>query len=177
MRSMNGKARRLLRSNITAPSRSCTLAGWTTTFSRRPSVSTRMWRLRPVTFLPASKPCGSSVEPPFEQPWRSGGRRSRRSDWRRGRPARARPGLKLGDRVSLSIGGRPTNWRLVGVAREIGGGGAYAPKASYDALAGTIGGGRLSGWHWPAAAMRAGRSPSSRRRSAMQVCPSNGRRR
>src|SRR6267143_3638227 len=43
------------------------LAGWTTTFSRRPSVSTRMWRLRPVTFLPASNPCGSSAEPPFER--------------------------------------------------------------------------------------------------------------
>ena len=55
-----------------APSRSCTSAEWTTTFSRRPSVSTRICRLRPVTFLPASKPCGSSVEPPFERPWRSG---------------------------------------------------------------------------------------------------------
>src|SRR5882757_8757598 len=33
---------------------------------------TRMWRLRPVTFLPASNPCGSSAEPPFERPWRSG---------------------------------------------------------------------------------------------------------
>src|SRR6266446_6806657 len=42
-------------------------AGWTTTFSRRPSVSTRMWRLRPVTFLPASNPCGSSAEPPFQR--------------------------------------------------------------------------------------------------------------
>ena len=27
-------------------------------------------RLRPVTFLAASKPCGSSVEPPFEPLWR-----------------------------------------------------------------------------------------------------------
>src|SRR5580692_5154984 len=26
----------------------------------------RMWRLRPVIFFPASKPCGSSAEPPFE---------------------------------------------------------------------------------------------------------------
>src|SRR5438309_2310710 len=34
--------------------RSWMLAGWTTTFSSRPSVSTRMWRLRPVTFFPAS---------------------------------------------------------------------------------------------------------------------------
>ena len=37
-----------------------------------PSVSTRIWRLRPVTFLPASWPCGSSAEPLFEPPWRSG---------------------------------------------------------------------------------------------------------
>jgi len=34
-----------------APSRSCRSAGWTTTFSRRPRVSTRMRLLRPVTFL------------------------------------------------------------------------------------------------------------------------------
>src|SRR5437773_590692 len=46
--------------------------GGTTTFSRRPSVSTRIWRLRPVIFLPASNPCGSSAEPRFERPWRSG---------------------------------------------------------------------------------------------------------
>ena len=56
---------------------------------------------------------------------------------------RQRPGLQLGDRVALSIGGKPANWTLVGVVREIGGGGAYVPKASYDALAGTRGGGRL----------------------------------
>jgi len=42
----------------------------TTTFSSKPSVSTRIWRSRPVTFLAASKPCGSSVEPPFEPLWR-----------------------------------------------------------------------------------------------------------
>jgi hypothetical protein len=48
------------------------ISGVDATFSRRPSVSTRIWRLRPVIFLPASKPCRSSVEPPFEPPWRSG---------------------------------------------------------------------------------------------------------
>ena len=42
------------------------------TLNNRPSVSTRMWRLRPVTFLPASKPCGSSEAPLFALPWRSG---------------------------------------------------------------------------------------------------------
>jgi len=50
--------------------RSCIAAEWTTTFNSRPSVSTRICRLRPVTFLAASKPCGSSVEPPFEPLWR-----------------------------------------------------------------------------------------------------------
>ncbi len=50
---------------------------------------------------------------------------------------------KPGDRISLSIGGRPTPRTVVGVMREIGGGGAYVPKASYDALAGTSGGGQL----------------------------------
>src|SRR4029077_16421111 len=53
-----------------APSRSCTAPEWTTTFNSRPSVSTKICRLRPVTFLAASKPCGSSVEPPFEPLWR-----------------------------------------------------------------------------------------------------------
>ena len=56
---------------------------------------------------------------------------------------RQHPELQLGDQVSLSVGERPTLWTLVGVAREIGGGGAYVPKASHDALAGTAGGGRL----------------------------------
>lgn len=41
-----------------APSRSWTLAGWTTTVSSSPSVSTRMCRLRPLTFLPPSYPWG-----------------------------------------------------------------------------------------------------------------------
>src|SRR5215510_5550738 len=39
------------------------LAACTATLSKRPSVSTRIWRLRPVIFLPASKPCGSSKAP------------------------------------------------------------------------------------------------------------------
>ena len=69
--SMKGKKRRVRRSRTSsAPSRSCTAAEWTTTFISKPSVSTRIWRLRPVTFLAASKPCGSSVEPPFEPLWR-----------------------------------------------------------------------------------------------------------
>src|SRR3954453_9028507 len=35
----------------------------TLTLSRRPSVSTRMWRLRPVTFLPASYPADRARSP------------------------------------------------------------------------------------------------------------------
>src|SRR3954467_15271084 len=34
------------------------LAGWITTTNSRPRVSTRMWRLRPLTILPASYPLG-----------------------------------------------------------------------------------------------------------------------
>ena len=68
---MKGKKRRVRRLRTSrAPSRSCMAAEWTTTFNSRPSVSTRICRLRPVTFLAASKPCGSSVEPPFEPLWR-----------------------------------------------------------------------------------------------------------
>ncbi len=66
-----GEKRRVRRLRTSrAPSRSCIAAEWTTTFNSRPSVSTRICRLRPVTFLAASKPCGSSVEPPFEPLWR-----------------------------------------------------------------------------------------------------------
>src|SRR6266571_1296673 len=32
--------------------------------SSKPSVSTRIWRFLPLTFLPASSPCGS-MQPPF----------------------------------------------------------------------------------------------------------------
>lgn len=45
-------------------------------------------------------------------------------------------GLKLGDKVTLSVAGQPRTWTLVGVVQEIGGGGAYVNKASYDRLAG-----------------------------------------
>ena len=65
---MKGKKRRVRRLRTSrAPSRSCIAAEWTTTFNSRPSVSTRICRLRPVTFLAASKPCGSSVEPLVRQ--------------------------------------------------------------------------------------------------------------
>ena len=45
-------------------------------------------------------------------------------------------GAKLGDAITLSVAGRPTTWTLVGIVREIGGGGAYVSKAAYDRLAG-----------------------------------------
>lgn len=39
---------------VRAPSRSCTLAAVALTVGRSPKVSTTRWRLRPLTFLPAS---------------------------------------------------------------------------------------------------------------------------
>ena len=45
------------------PSRSWMSAPWTCTERRRPSVSVRMWRLRPLIFLPASSP----FEPLFDR--------------------------------------------------------------------------------------------------------------
>jgi putative ABC transport system permease protein len=44
--------------------------------------------------------------------------------------------LKLGDRLTLSVGDEPTTWTLVGIVREIGGGGAYVSKARFDSVAG-----------------------------------------
>src|SRR4051795_8887728 len=48
-----------------APSRSWTSAGWIAALSSRPSVSTRMCRFLPLTFLPASYPDGSMCAPLF----------------------------------------------------------------------------------------------------------------
>ncbi len=42
------------------------------------------------------------------------------------------PGLRIGDKVCLSIDGHATNWRLVGIVEEIGGPGvAYVADASF----------------------------------------------
>src|SRR3712207_2475146 len=61
-----GNSARVRRSSTSAaPSRSCTLAACTTMFSSSPSVSTRTWYLTPLTFLPASKPTGSTDGPPL----------------------------------------------------------------------------------------------------------------
>lgn len=49
---------------------------------------------------------------------------------------RQNAGLRIGDKLTLSVGGKPAVWTLVGVVQEIGGGGAYVNKASYDRLAG-----------------------------------------
>jgi hypothetical protein len=46
-----------------APARSCTSAGWTTKFKSKPSVSTRICRLRPVTFLPHQDPASRARRP------------------------------------------------------------------------------------------------------------------
>jgi putative ABC transport system permease protein len=52
------------------------------------------------------------------------------------------PTTNIGDRVVLSIDGKPTEWRLVGVVMEVGGGGAYVSKVGYARAAGTAGIGR-----------------------------------
>jgi putative ABC transport system permease protein len=49
---------------------------------------------------------------------------------------------KIGDRILLSIDGRPTEWRLVGVVMELGGGGAYVSSAGYARASGSEGTGR-----------------------------------
>ncbi len=61
---MKGNCRRAQRSSSKAPSRSWMSAGRTTTLNRRPIVSTRMWRLRPLTFLPRRNP-KDRAKPPF----------------------------------------------------------------------------------------------------------------
>jgi putative ABC transport system permease protein len=49
---------------------------------------------------------------------------------------------KIGDRILLSIAGKPTEWRLVGVVMEVGGGGAYVSSAGYAMASGSEGTGR-----------------------------------
>lgn len=54
------------------------------------------------------------------------------------------PGLRPGDPVRLSLGGRLTTWRLVGIVEEIGAGGiAYVSDASLAQATGTAGQARL----------------------------------
>jgi putative ABC transport system permease protein len=49
---------------------------------------------------------------------------------------------KVGDRIFLSIEGKPTEWKIVGVVLEIGGGGAYVSSAGYARASGSEGTGR-----------------------------------
>lgn len=49
------------------------------------------------------------------------------------------PSAKIGDRVLLSVAGRPTTWRIVGVVLEVGGGGAYVSRAGYAKVSGSVG--------------------------------------
>jgi putative ABC transport system permease protein len=49
---------------------------------------------------------------------------------------------KIGDRILLSINGELTEWRLVGVVMEVGGGGAYVSSAGYVRASGSAGTGR-----------------------------------
>lgn len=69
------------------------------------------------------------------------------------------PGLRIGDAVDLSIAGRPTRWRLVGVVEEIGSAGvAYVADAAFARAVGT--GGRVSLVR-AATAVRAGEGPAA----------------
>lgn len=52
--------------------------------------------------------------------------------------AAMRPGVRVGDRVLLSVDGTPTPWRVVGIVEEIGSAGvAYVTDAAFAAVAGT----------------------------------------
>jgi putative ABC transport system permease protein len=53
------------------------------------------------------------------------------------RTLREIPGARIGDRIMLSLGGRPTAWRLVGVVLEVGGSGAYVSIAGYARASGS----------------------------------------
>ncbi len=53
-------------------------------------------------------------------------------------------GKRVGDEVTVSIGGRPSTWHVVGVVEEIGAAGVvYAADSAFGAAAGTPGQGRL----------------------------------
>ena len=52
-------------------------------------------------------------------------------------------GAELGDQVTISVEGRPSEWEVVGFVREIGGGGAYLPKAAFDRLYGATEAGKM----------------------------------
>lgn len=52
-------------------------------------------------------------------------------------------GTEIGDRVTLSVEGQPSEWQVVGFVREIGGGGAYVSKAAFDKLYGAIDAGKM----------------------------------
>ncbi len=47
---------------------------------------------------------------------------------------------KPGDSLTLDVDGRPRSWTLVGVVREIGGGGAYVNKSALERIAGASAG-------------------------------------
>src|SRR5206468_7284598 len=57
--------RRQLAQHLLGPLASSTFAAVTTTASSNPMVSTTIWRLRPWTSLPPSKPCCSPGPPPL----------------------------------------------------------------------------------------------------------------
>lgn len=52
-------------------------------------------------------------------------------------------GTEIGDRLTLSVEGQPSEWQVVGFVREIGGGGAYVAKAAFDKLYGATDAGKM----------------------------------
>jgi len=54
------------------------------------------------------------------------------------------PNITVGDRVVLSLGGKPTEWRLVGIVEEVGAGGvAYVTRDAFARAAGSGEGSRM----------------------------------
>lgn len=50
------------------------------------------------------------------------------------------PGTKVGDRITLSLAGRPTSWRVVGIVEEVGSAGmVYVTSEAFARAAGTPG--------------------------------------
>lgn len=54
------------------------------------------------------------------------------------------PGTRVGDPITLSLAGRPTRWRVVGIVEEVGSPGiAYVTDTAFARVAGTVGKVRL----------------------------------
>jgi hypothetical protein len=73
MRSMKGKRQRVRRfENQPHPVAVLNVGGMNDDVQQEAERVDQDMALAPVIFLPASNPCGSSAQPSFEPPWRSG---------------------------------------------------------------------------------------------------------